>query len=279
MHNRRALAGSDYNAAGGFRSTSSYGYLEQRSRRGTLTVETGARVLSVEFDRDVAVGVSYVDRDGKLARSEAEGEIVLCAGALATPKLLMLSGVGPADSLREVGIEPVVDLPAGWGKPARLMWSWIYSGVCPRPVTNASLLKPQNIAWAGLRWLFLKSGPAAVGQCHTGAYVRSNNWVRTAQLRADVVSGRIRRVGAAKRHSCIQTDGDVIPAKEPGLLAVGERRSAGRANGRSQLSPLGRGCHRADGSLRAAPRPRSPAIHVALCRRCVGSGIHAHGKG
>ena len=166
----------DYNAAGGFRSTSSYGYLEQRSRRGTLTVETGARVLSVEFDRDVAVGVSYVDRDGKLARSEAEGEIVLCAGALATPKLLMLSGVGPADSLREVGIEPVVDLPrvgANLHDHVELDLQWC----CPRPVTNASLLKPQNIAWAGLRWLFLKSGPAAVGQCHTGAYVRSNNWV------------------------------------------------------------------------------------------------------
>ena len=152
-------------------------------------------MLSVEFDRDVAVGVSYVDRDGKLARSEAEGEIVLCAGALATPKLLMLSGVGPADSLREESVSNRWSICRGLGQTCTIMWSWTLQWCCPRPVTNASLLKPQNIAWAGLRWLFLKSGPAAVGQCHTGAYVRSNNWGRTAQLRADVVSGRIRRVG------------------------------------------------------------------------------------
>ena len=163
----------DYNAAGGYRSSAAYGYLERSARRGALTVETGMTVLCVELDRGAAVAVRCLRQDGQVVRREASGEIVLSAGALATPKLLLLSGIGPADELRAHGIGAVVDLPgvgANLTDHIELDLQWR----CPRPVTLACLLKPHNIAWSGLRWLLLRSGPAAVGQCQAGAFVRSS---------------------------------------------------------------------------------------------------------
>ena len=163
----------EYNAAGGYRSSSAYGYLERSARQGALTVESGMTVLGVELDRGAAVGVRCLREDGQEVHRRASGEIVLSAGALATPKLLLLSGIGPADELRAHGIEPVVDLPgvgANLTDHIELDLQWR----CPRPVTLASQLRPHNIAWSGLRWLLLKSGPAATGQCQAGAYVRSD---------------------------------------------------------------------------------------------------------
>ena len=163
----------EYNAADGYRSSSAYAYLERSARRGVLNVETGMTVLGVELDRGAAVGVRCLRADGQVVHREASGEIVLSAGTLATPKLLLLSGIGPADELRAHGIEPVVDLPgvgANLTDHIELDLQWR----CPRPVTLASLLRPHHIAWSGLRWLLQKSGPAALGQCQAGAYVRSS---------------------------------------------------------------------------------------------------------
>ena len=171
----------DYNATGGYRSTSAYCYLEHQTRHGHLTVQTDTQVLDVIFDRGAAVGVRYLDREGQVVRSEAQAEVVLCAGALATPKLVMLSGIGPADHLREHGVTLVADVP-GVGLNLHdhveldLQWR------CPLPVTHASLLTPWNMFVSGLRWLLFKSGPAALGQCHTGAYVRSNPGLKSPNI-------------------------------------------------------------------------------------------------
>ncbi|AUT58050.1 GMC family oxidoreductase [Paraburkholderia caribensis] len=75
-----------------------------------LSLITGAQVERVLFEGDLAVGVEYRIR-GKLVQARASGEVILCAGAFATPKLLMLSGIGPAEHLREHGLNVRVDSP------------------------------------------------------------------------------------------------------------------------------------------------------------------------
>src|SRR4051794_30209796 len=81
-----------------------------RKERPNLTVAAGAHVHRVLLEGTRAVGVEYHDDDG-LQTARASAEVVLCAGAFNSPQLLMLSGIGPADHLRSVGIEPVVDSP------------------------------------------------------------------------------------------------------------------------------------------------------------------------
>lgn len=94
----------------GRRESSATAYLHPVRKRPNLTVETGARVVRLVIDDGRVTGVSYVV-EGELRTVRARREVILAGGAVHTPQILMLSGVGPADHLREVGIEPIVDLP------------------------------------------------------------------------------------------------------------------------------------------------------------------------
>jgi choline dehydrogenase len=75
-----------------------------------LTVLTSSRARRLAFDGTRCVGVEYV-RDGVVSTARAEHEVIVCAGTIESPRLLMLSGIGPADAVRQLGIEPLADLP------------------------------------------------------------------------------------------------------------------------------------------------------------------------
>ena len=101
-----------YSIRHGRRSSAATAYLKPALERANLTVETGAQANSVVLRGTRAAGVEYVKR-GQTVRCEAAREVILCGGAFNTPQLLMLSGIGPADHLRALGIAPVIDLPVG----------------------------------------------------------------------------------------------------------------------------------------------------------------------
>ena len=85
-------------------------YLRPAAGRANLTVHTGAQVRQLTFERRRCTGVEYV-RDRVPARATATGEVVLCAGAIGSPHLMLLSGIGPADDLAQFGVGVVVDCP------------------------------------------------------------------------------------------------------------------------------------------------------------------------
>jgi choline dehydrogenase len=94
----------------GRRWSAASAFLRPAMKRKNVEVRTGVLVGRILLEGGRAVGVEYAQR-GRLRRVRAEGEIILCAGAYGTPQILMLSGIGPADHLREVGIEPRIDSP------------------------------------------------------------------------------------------------------------------------------------------------------------------------
>ena len=95
----------------GRRSSAAYAYvIPQRDNPG-LSVRLHSEVQRIVVENGRAKTVIYRDRSGRIRRAETEGEIIVCAGALVTPKILMLSGIGPADHLRDHGIDAVADLP------------------------------------------------------------------------------------------------------------------------------------------------------------------------
>ena len=101
------------------RCSTSKAFLRPASRRNNLDIVTGAHVEAVLFERDGesgaprAVGVRY-QREGRLYSVRASREVVLSAGTINTPQILMLSGVGPASHLRHHGIPVLADLPVGY---------------------------------------------------------------------------------------------------------------------------------------------------------------------
>jgi len=98
-------------AHNGKRYSSSIAYLDNHNR-GNLTVMTGAQVTRVLLEKGRAIGVEVVDRTGA-HKIHANAEVILSAGAYQSPQLLQLSGIGPADHLRNLGIEVAADLPVG----------------------------------------------------------------------------------------------------------------------------------------------------------------------
>src|SRR3954454_18693606 len=109
----RAGAGlNDLNIVDGVRQSAADAYLNAAVRaRGNLVIQSGTRVLRLLLKSDRCVGVGVV-ADGVQRGIRAAEEVILSAGAIDTPRLLMLSGIGPADELTEVGIDVVMDLPA-----------------------------------------------------------------------------------------------------------------------------------------------------------------------
>lgn len=95
----------------GRRSSAAYAFLSPIEGDPRLTLRLEARAERILIENGRAVGVEWRDKAGTLHESYMRGEVILTSGALITPKLLMLSGIGPADHLREHGIEVLADLP------------------------------------------------------------------------------------------------------------------------------------------------------------------------
>lgn len=146
----------------GLRSSAARAYLGRARRRANLRIVTGAQATGVTFVGTRATGVTYV-KAGAAQCISANLGIVLAAGALQSPQLLMLSGIGPAQHLKEQGIPVLIDRPAvGADLQDHLQLRLIYE--CTKPITtNDDLNSLMGRVKIGLQWLLRRSGPLAIG--------------------------------------------------------------------------------------------------------------------
>ena len=152
------------------RSSAAVAYLRPIADRRNLTVRTNLLVTRVVVESGRAVGVEVVDRPGgqpQLIR--ADREVIVTSGAIGSPKLLMQSGIGPADHLKSVGIAPVHDLP-GIGSNMQDHLDLFVIAECTGDHTYDNYAKLHRTAWAGLQYLLLKKGPAASSLFETGGF-------------------------------------------------------------------------------------------------------------
>ena len=145
------------------------GYYAPARRRPNLTVVTGALVTRVLVEGGRAVGVEYrASEGGQPDEARATREVVVCAGAIGTPQLLQLSGIGPSDTLRALGIESVVNHPA---VGANLL-DHLACGLLVRTRNVETLASAESLANLA-RWLFLGRGPLTSNLGEAVAFVRS----------------------------------------------------------------------------------------------------------
>jgi choline dehydrogenase len=152
----------------GRRWSTADGYLRPALKRPNLDVITGAQVLGVEHEGRCAIGVRYRARRGGDQIAYADAEVILAAGALASPHLLMLSGIGPAEQLREQGIEVAVDLP-GVGENLQDHPAMSYVWEVPAGGSLADAEKPKAL----LEFLLRRTGPLTSTVAEAFAFVRS----------------------------------------------------------------------------------------------------------
>jgi choline dehydrogenase len=147
-------------ARAGFRRSQATSFLRPVRRRRNLTVRTGARVLRVLVENGRAVGVEIGRRGGRVERITADREVLLASGAINSPRLLMLSGIGDASELRALGIEPVHDLP-GVGKNLMDHLNTNVHSLLKEPISYDGLDRFPRLLAPGARWLLFRTGPAA----------------------------------------------------------------------------------------------------------------------
>jgi choline dehydrogenase-like flavoprotein len=152
------------------RSSASVAYLKPIASRKNLTIRTGVMVTRIVVEKGKATGVEIVAKPG--AQPEilpASREIIVSSGAIGSPKLLMLSGIGPADHLKSVGIKPVHDLP-GVGRNLQDHLDLFVIAECSGDFTYDNYAKLHRSAWAGLQYLLFKKGPVASSLFETGGF-------------------------------------------------------------------------------------------------------------
>lgn len=152
---------------GGWRESASRAFLRPVRERGNLALRTRALVTRVTFEGTRAVGVEWVE-GGQRRRVRARREVLLAAGAIQSPQLLQLSGVGPAELLRGLGIGVVADLP-GVGRNLQDHYqARTIVRMRERRSLNDDVRNPLKCVSMGARWIFDRSGPLTVGAGQVG---------------------------------------------------------------------------------------------------------------
>ena len=168
----------DRNVYRGRRQSAARAYLHPVLHRKNLNLITKAHATRLVMDGTRVTGVEYQRRGQRHVAAAAE--VVLCGGAINTPQLLQLSGIGPAAVLHDAGVSPVVDLP-GVGENLQDHLEVYVQYACTQPVSMAPYLARWRRPWIGLQWLF-RQGPGASNHFEAGGFLRSNNEVRWPNL-------------------------------------------------------------------------------------------------
>jgi choline dehydrogenase len=156
---------------GGMRNSTSRAYLRPALKRPNLSVEVNAHINRILFEGTKAVGVEFI-QGGQSRKIMAEREVILSGGVFNSPQILMRSGVGNADHLRELGIPVVHDLP-GVGENLQDHLDWPIQYECTQPVSLYSSTTKLGQLKVGLQWFLGKTGIAASNLFEAGGYFRS----------------------------------------------------------------------------------------------------------
>jgi choline dehydrogenase len=181
----------------GWRWSTAKGYLRPARRRANLRIETDAQATRLLLADRRAMGVCY-RQGGQDKAAHCRAEVLLSAGAIQSPQLLQLSGIGSSKLLGKFGITPIVDLPGvGENLQDHLQIRLIFEST--RPTTNDELNSWIGQARLGLQWLLHRSGPLAVGINQGGCFMRAlpaeaktpDIQFHVATLSADMAGGKV----------------------------------------------------------------------------------------
>ncbi len=165
------------------RESTATAYLRPVRKRPNLEIRTSAQATRVIVKDGRAVGVEYIHRD-KHSNDQhtvyADREVVLSGGSVNSPRLLLLSGIGPAAELRPLGINVVHDLP-GVGKNYQDHMD-VYLTAETTPVSYNVSDRPDKAVWAAFQYLVNRTGPITATVCEAGMFVRSSDAVATPDI-------------------------------------------------------------------------------------------------
>lgn len=161
----------DMTVGEGRRWSAANAYLKPTMKRSNLTVRTGCVATKILFENKRAVGIAYT-RSGQVHEATSRAEVILAGGAINSPQLLKLSGVGPAAELASYGLEVICDRP-GVGENLQDHLEFYFQIASKKPITLYSAMNPLAKAWIGARWILFKDGLGATNHFESCGFIRS----------------------------------------------------------------------------------------------------------
>lgn len=203
------------------RSSSSVAYLRPAMGRSNLTVMLGAFTRRIVLKGNRAVGVEVVQQGADQSTIHyADGEVIVSSGAIGSPKLLMQSGIGPADHLRQVGVQVKHALP-GVGSNLQDHLDLFTIAECTGNHTYDPYGKPHMAAWAGLQYLLLKKGPVASSLFETGGFWYANEAARSPDIQFHLGLGSGIEAGVAQmRNSGVTLNSAFLRPRSRGTVRL-----------------------------------------------------------
>jgi choline dehydrogenase len=193
-HRQEGVGPFDMTVWQGQRWSAAKAYLRPALRRENCSLVRGlARKVVIEDGR--ATGVE-IEQSGQISVIRADVEVILAASAINSPKLLMLSGIGPAHHLREHGIDVVADRP-GVGQNLQDHLEVYVQAAASQPVSLYRYWNLLGKAYVGARWLFSKTGPGASNQFESAGFIRSRAGVDYPDLQIHFLPIAVRYDGQA----------------------------------------------------------------------------------
>lgn len=196
----------------GRRWSTARAYLDPALMRKNLAIVQRALACRVILERGRAVGVEAIV-NGRKHIYRAEREVLLSGGAINSPQLLMLSGIGPADHLRRFGIEVALDQPQV-GENLQDHLAYRIRVACPQPITAYRYLNPFHAAMAGLQYVTTRGGFLSHSPLPTGAFFRSDARLEVPDMQVHLVLALMTDMGnrLPKEHGFMIQVNEGVPA-------------------------------------------------------------------
>jgi choline dehydrogenase-like flavoprotein len=175
------------------RSSTASAYLKPIHSRRNLTVRTDAPTTKIDVENGRAVGVTIAGTE----TLRAEREVIVSCGAIGSPRLLQLSGIGPADALRAAGVSVVHDLPGVGGNLQDHLDLYVICE-CTGDHTYDRVAQPHRTAWAGLQYLAFKTGPVTSTLFETGGFWYADPEARSPDIQFHLGLGSGIEAGVAQ---------------------------------------------------------------------------------
>jgi len=181
----------------GRRCSTATGYLKPARKRANLHVETRAMTTRLLLEGKRVVGVEFRDRAGQLRKARASREVLLSAGAINSPQLLMLSGIGSGQNLKRFELGVAHELP-GVGEHLQDHAQVRTTYRCTRPITlNDDMASLWRQLWIGLRYVFLRKGPLTVSAGYGGAFYRTQPELTRPDVQVHFITFSTSKMGDA----------------------------------------------------------------------------------
>ena len=188
-HQQEGFGRMDMTVKNGMRWSTASAYLKPALQRANLKLKMHALSHRILMQGKRAVGVEY-SQAGQTKQVTARKEVIVCAGPFNSPKLLMLSGIGNAEHLKEHGIDVVHHLP-GVGENLHDHLEIWFQQACTQPITINGSLGLVSKALIGLRWLLFKDGLGATNHFESNGYIRSRPGIAYPDIQYHFVAGAV----------------------------------------------------------------------------------------